>query len=169
VCWSVLESRSAKDVDMPVSVSTEFMNPFLFASFSVLSTLFGEMPVKGAVTSESETGKQPLNVIVEVGGAVNGYVGFGMSEHTATQIASKMSGQPVSELDALAESALAEFANMICGNGLEQLSDFGHECSLMPPKVFHGPSEPMGFEGGVGAAPRTGTGQVLSESLFAEK
>ncbi len=121
------------------SVSVEYINPFVTASFAVMSMMFNEAPTKGALSAlpDSFTSQQ-VNVVVGITGDISGMVILGMSLTTADRIASMMIGQPIKVFDYLASSAVAELGNMICGNGLLQISEGGHICDLTPPTVIRG-------------------------------
>ena len=114
----------------------QFSTPFVAASFSVLSAILGEMPMKGS------SGPAPdcthVQILVSVVGEAQGHIVFAMSQETATAIASAMICSPIEEFDQLAASAIAELCNMICGTALIQLSDAGFSCDLAPPSIVIG-------------------------------
>jgi chemotaxis protein CheX len=121
------------------NVSVQFINPFLAASFSVLSMILGDVPTKGSPSAQTDNAtSQQVNVLVGVVGQAEGHVIFGMSLATADRIASVMIGSPVVSFDQLAASAIAELCNMICGNALLQISEAGFTCDLAPPSVVRG-------------------------------
>ena len=63
---------------------------------------------------------------------------FGMSVQTATNIASRMVGNPIFSFDALAASAIAELGNMISGNAMTSLSNAGFDSDITPPTIIRG-------------------------------
>ena len=124
---------------MSTRVRVEFLNPFLTASFAVLSMVLGETPEKGQVKADiSRHTSQQISVVVAVSGDVTGLISFAMSFVTATKIASRMIGEKQVTFDELAASAVTELTNMICGNGLNEISKLGYICVLDPPKVVEG-------------------------------
>ncbi|HVT12672.1 MAG TPA: chemotaxis protein CheX [Fimbriimonadaceae bacterium] len=117
----------------------ELVNPFLSAAFSVLESLLGETPSKGALKVQSDVStRHQVNVTIGVTGEVTGHLIFGMSLQTADKIASLMIGKPIRTFDAMAASAIAELANMISGNGLLHLSESGLIADVTPPTVIRG-------------------------------
>lgn len=121
------------------SVSVEYINPFITSAFAVMSMVFNEAPTKGPLSAlPNSFTSQQVNVVVGITGEISGMVILGMSLVTADRVASAMMGQPIKVFDYLASSAVAELGNMICGNGLLQISESGHICDLTPPTVIRG-------------------------------
>ena len=120
-------------------VSVNLINPFVAASYSVMSMMFGQAPERQplSVMPQSVTSHQ-VNAVVGVTGSIKGHVILGMSLQTADRIASAMIGAPIKVFDHLASSAIAELTNMICGNALLQISENGAICDLTPPTVIRG-------------------------------
>jgi chemotaxis protein CheX len=61
-----------------------------------------------------------------------------MSKQTACNLAGKMIGEDVPELDALAQSAIAELANMITGQASIALEKNGYPSDMSPPVLLMG-------------------------------
>lgn len=122
-----------------VTTDEAYANPFAIACYAVMSMLFGEVPTKGQVGSFSQHDAD-YEVVAAVGvtGGVRGHCVFGMSTETALGVTSAMAGSPATELDELALSAVSELANMICGNGLLQLTEMFGDCDLTPPTIMCG-------------------------------
>lgn len=120
-------------------VNVNLINPFVTASFSVMSTMFNEAPQRQplSVMPQCITSHQ-VNAIVGVTGQITGHVIFGMSLQTADRLASAMIGTPIKVFDSLASSAIGELANMVCGNALLQISESGEICDLTPPTIIRG-------------------------------
>ena len=75
-------------------MKSEYVNPFVTASFSVLEMVLGAPPVKGTLTMQPTIfTSQQCNVVCGVTGHVQGQVIYGMSLATADKIASAMLGQ----------------------------------------------------------------------------
>ena len=77
---------------------------------------------------------------VGVMGPLKGAILIGMSIDDAQQFASKMMmGMPVSDLDELAQSALAEMGNMVCANACSLFSQAGTVgLDISPPSLLVG-------------------------------
>lgn len=123
----------------------ELVNPFVAAAFSTLSMILNESPTRGQLSAKpiAVTSHQ-VNIVIGVTGDIVGHVIIGMSLTTADKTASIMIGQQVTTFDELAASAVGELGNMICGNGLLNLSQQGHTCDLTPPTVIRGKRHEQG-------------------------
>jgi chemotaxis protein CheX len=120
-------------------MQSELINPFLVAVSSVVEMVLGKAPARGEPRLEKASfTTEQVNVFCGVTGEVVGQVMLGMSLQTADRIASAMIGQKVSTFDQLAASAIAELANMTCGNGLLKLSELGFNTDLTPPTIIKG-------------------------------
>jgi chemotaxis protein CheX len=120
-------------------MNAQYLNPFLAASFSVLEMLLGKPPVRGqAAMQASSFSSDECSVICGITGQAHGQIIFGMSRATACGIAGAMLGSPVTELDILAASAIAELGNMISGGSMQRLSEAGLTCDITPPSLLEG-------------------------------
>lgn len=121
------------------SLNINLANHFLNASYSVLEMVLEETPTRSDAFVERCTSTcEQVNVVIGVTGEVEGYVIFGISLTTANKIASKMYGRQQKMFDKMARSAIAELANMICGNALLEVSEAGFECDITPPTILRG-------------------------------
>lgn len=116
------------------------VNPFLQASLSVIEMM---TQIKAGVGKASvSTLEFPGNAyILQVGvtGALKGQVMISLNEEEAKLFASKMMmGMPITELDAMAISALCELSNMIMGNAATIFSSQGTVMDITPPIFLHG-------------------------------
>ncbi|HTQ11269.1 MAG TPA: chemotaxis protein CheX [Fimbriimonadaceae bacterium] len=133
-----VEARSDQELDVRKRVA----DPFVCAAFIVAENVLGETPVKGSVSLQSRSfGAGLVGIEVGVTGMIEGQVRFVMSDRTARRLAFALTGTSVRVLDEMAESAIAEFANMICGHGLLHLGELGEGCRLRPAVVFRRESE----------------------------
>ena len=108
----------------------EIINPFLQAASEVLESELGSPPQRGAIgLQRSAYTSDEVTAVVAVTGEVAGMVLFAMTESTARAMVSKMMGQDFPELDALAQSGIAEI-------GL--LSEAGFASDLAPPMLIVG-------------------------------
>jgi chemotaxis protein CheX len=117
----------------------EFINPFLQAATEVLSTELGSPPQRGKVGMQrSAYTSGEITAVVAVTGDVSGMVMLAMSETTGRGVVSKMMGQEFDEFDMLAQSGIAEIANVITGRAAVLLSDAGYPSDLAPPMLLIG-------------------------------
>ena len=120
-------------------MKSEYINPFVTASFSVLEMVLGQAPEKGTLAMQPAIfTSQQCNVVCGVTGHAQGQVIYGMSLATADKIASAMLGQKIKTFDQLAASALGELGNMISGNAMQGLSEAGWICDITPPTIMRG-------------------------------
>ena len=120
-------------------LKVEFINPFITASIQVLTELVGGEAEQGqlAVRTAIFTTQQ-ISITVGVYGDVKGQAIYGMSQVTATKIASAMMGTHQVAFDEMAMSAISELGNMISGHAIMLLSDSGYSCEITPPTVIRG-------------------------------
>jgi chemotaxis protein CheX len=122
-------------------MKVEFINPFVSASFSVLTAVLGSEPTKGKISLRpAHLPSGECSIITGVTGMVSGQVVYGMSMETAYRLASAMIGMPVTEFDQLAASAISELGNMITGNSMSLLAQAGYICDITPPTIIRGKS-----------------------------
>jgi chemotaxis protein CheX len=120
-------------------VRAEIINPFLQAASEVLETELGSAPQRGAIgLQRSAYTSDEVTAIVAVTGQVAGVVMFAMADSTARGMVSKMLGQDFPELDALAQSGIAEIGNVITGRASVLLSEAGFASELAPPIIILG-------------------------------
>lgn len=87
---------------------------------------------KDAYTSEEVT------AMVGVNGAMGGSFFLSMSESTALGLVSSMMGQPCDSFDELAQSGIAEMANVVAGAASIGLSELGYTTNITPPLLLLG-------------------------------
>ena len=117
----------------------EIINPFLQAASEVLESELGSPPQRGAIgLQRSAYTSDEVTAVVAVTGEVAGMVLFAMTESTARAMVSKMMGQEFPELDALAQSGIAEIGNVITGRAACLLSEAGFASDLAPPMLIVG-------------------------------
>jgi chemotaxis protein CheX len=117
----------------------EFINPFLQAATEVLSAELGAPPLRGAVgLQRSAYTSGEVTAVVAVTGEVSGMVMLAMTESTGRGVVSKMMGQDFDEFDSLAQSGIAEIANVITGRASVLLSEAGFPSDLAPPMLLIG-------------------------------
>jgi chemotaxis protein CheX len=95
----------------------EFVNPFLQAATDVLAGETQMRVDRGSLTylTTPSTSMEVTAVIVLSGERLRGVVAIGMQARTARALASRILGQAFADLDGLAQSSVAELANVIVG------------------------------------------------------
>jgi chemotaxis protein CheX len=117
----------------------EIINPFLQAASEVLESELGVAPKRGTIgLQRSAYTSNEVTAVVAVTGEVAGMVLFAMADATARAMFSKMMGQDFPELDALAQSGIAEVGNVITGRAAVLLSEAGFSSDLAPPMLLIG-------------------------------
>lgn len=121
-------------------MNVEFINPFVEASRTVLQQLTGKEAALGKVQiKNSPYNSDTVVVIVGLTGKLKGQAIFNMNKQVAMNIASiMMGGMPVTALDEMSKSAIAELTNMILGNAATLLYNRGIAIDITPPSLLLG-------------------------------
>lgn len=94
----------------------DVLEPFVTAARDVLEQELGSDVTPGKLALEHGTcTTQEVTAIIGITGRLTGLALYGMSEHTALAIVSRLMGEPVEELDGLALSGIGELGNVITG------------------------------------------------------
>jgi chemotaxis protein CheX len=126
-------------VSTRTSMDAKFLSAFLQSAVEVITTEVGGTVERGQVTLErSSYATNDVNVILTVVGRLRGVVIYGMPQTTALGIVSQIIGQPVEELDELAQSGIAELGNVITGRASTILSSIGYPTNLSVPTLVVG-------------------------------
>lgn len=115
-----------------------FINPFLMAAEEVFQQVTRHSLNTGAPSLMSAPFmSEGLTIHIGLTGQLQGDVYFCFAEETAKQVASAMMmGYPVTALDEVASSAIAELGNQIAGNAVTKLAEVGYRCNIAPPLTF---------------------------------
>lgn len=125
--------------DAPDKARLELIAPFVEAAARVIMTECGEVVGKGQLHRvRSPQTSNDVSALIAVTGGVAGLVVYSMSRETAIGFASRMMGEPVAELDEIAQSAIAELANMITGQASIGLETNGYPSDMSPPVLLLG-------------------------------
>ncbi len=125
--------------EAPDRARIELVGPFIEAAARVISQECGETVTRGQLHRvRSPQTNNDISALIAITGGVAGLVIYSLSEQTALGFASKMIGEPVTELDALAQSAIAELANMITGQAGIALEKNGFPSDMSPPVLLLG-------------------------------
>lgn len=120
---------------------SDLIDAFVSAAALVLTIETGSAANKGETFKYRAPLRSPdeVTILVGVSGSrLKGVVLYAMSEVTALNLASAMIGELLPDFDVIAESAVAELANIITGNASMELERKGYPCRLSPPSVIAG-------------------------------
>ncbi|MHB8621166.1 MAG: chemotaxis protein CheX [Chloroflexota bacterium] len=117
----------------------ELVQPYLQAARDVISKETGSTVIAGKVgLKKPPAAAGELSILIGVTGQIQGVVMLMMSIATALNIISKITGEAYENFDELAQSAVAEMANVISGRAGIQLAAEGHETTISPPTILQG-------------------------------
>lgn len=121
-------------------MNVEHINPFIQASRTVLKSMANiDLSLGKVYLKTSPYSSETIVVVVGLMGALRGQVLFSMDKPVALKIASAMMmGMPITELDEMSKSAIAESANMILGNAATLLYEKGLKVEITPPSLMMG-------------------------------
>ena len=120
-------------------MNVKFLNPFVEASFEVMTAETGCEITRGNLSLEKGYYvTDDVTVIIALVGMVDGTVFYSMSEETARRLASKILGEKFDEFSSLAQSGIAELGNVITGRASVKLAKAGYETTISPPTVLLG-------------------------------
>lgn len=120
-------------------MKVEFLNPFITSAVEVLRAEVGSEVTRGPVGLKKGlfvTGD--VTVLISLVGQVQGTVFFHMSYGTAKGLVSAILGQPFHHFDELAQSGIAELANVIAGLSSTKLSEAGYTSIISVPMLIIG-------------------------------
>ncbi len=113
--------------------------PIVDAAGRVLMQMCGQTVRKGLVHRlRSSRPSGEVSALIAVTGGIAGLVIYSMSLDTARRLSSAMIGEDVSELDEMAQSAIAELANVITGQAGIALQRGGIPNDMSPPVLMVG-------------------------------
>jgi len=118
-------------------MNVKYINPFLASSIHVIEAMMQVKPSVGQVALQSVDSRSD-SLLLKIGilGQFQGDVVFSFPHEVALRIVSiMMGGYPVSELDDMCCSAIAELGNMISGNATTMLSNEGIVVDITPPDI----------------------------------
>lgn len=119
-------------------MNVKYINPFLASSVSVIEAMMQVKPSVGQVALlPVESRSDSLLLKIGILGQFQGDVVFSFPHQVALRIVSvMMGGYPVSELDEMCRSAIAELGNMISGNATTMLYNEGIVVDITPPNII---------------------------------
>ncbi|MGE5597525.1 MAG: chemotaxis protein CheX [Hyphomicrobiales bacterium] len=131
-------ARAVAETERPARV--EFVTPFVEAAAHVVQQECGETVTRGKLYRvRSPQTSNDVSILIAITGKVAGLVVYSMSQATGAGFASRMIGEPVAGLeDPMAQSALAELANIITGQAGIALERNGYPSDMSPPVLLLG-------------------------------
>lgn len=115
------------------------VGPIVEAAARVLMQMCGQPVAKGKIHRlRSSAVRGEVNAIIAVTGGIAGLVIYSMSRETACAIAGAMMEEEVTELDSIAQSAIAELANIITGQAGMALERAKIQNDMSPPMLLVG-------------------------------
>lgn len=121
-------------------MNIEYINPFIEASQTVFIQIASMEAKLGKVyLKTSPYRSEDIVIMVGLTGKIRGQANFSMRKDFGLKLASNMMmGMPVTELDDMSKSAIAELANMIMGNAATILYNRGIHIDITPPSLVTG-------------------------------
>lgn len=118
-------------------MQASLVNPFLSSSIHVIETLLQIKPKVGQLSVQKiDYLHQHIWFKIGIIGEMNKEILFGFPEAVAFgMVSGMMGGYPVTEFDAMCQSAVGELGNMISGNASVLLSQQGVEVDITPPSL----------------------------------
>lgn len=129
-------------------MKVEFVNPFINAAIQVLDQYVGGDVEHGQLSVRTALfTTQQISIAMAVSGAVKGKVIYGLSQVTATKIASMMMGTTIVTFDDRVANAITELGSIISGKAATLLSESGFTCEITPPTLIRGMNVEIGMRG----------------------
>ena len=112
---------------------------FVGSAMQVLSTELGVKAGVGQPSTQAEYyTTHGVTALIGVTGRFRGMVIFGLTEDTSLKLVSHMMGAEFERLDEVAQSGIAEMANVVVGSFVTSLGELGYSCGITPPAVVIG-------------------------------
>jgi len=117
----------------------DILEPFVEAARDVLAQELGMevTPGKLALATGAAT-TLDVTVVIGITGRLTGIAVYGMPATMALAVVEKMLGSPLTELDDMALSGIAELGNVITGQATTLLAGMGLVCDISPPMLLVG-------------------------------
>jgi chemotaxis protein CheX len=117
----------------------DILEPFVKAASNVVAHELGSDVVPGKLSLENGAATTlDVTVVIGITGRLTGIAVYGMSNETAMAIVGRMMGCPVTELDDMTLSGVAEMGNVITGQATTLLTAAGLSCDISPPMLLLG-------------------------------
>ena len=127
------------DAGARAPMRVQLVNCYVRAAADVIAKETNTPVKRGGVRLERDAfTSEDVTAIVGVNGAMGGSFYLSMSEQTALNLVSAMMGQTMEEFDELAQSGIAELANVVAGAASVGLADLGYTTNITPPLLLLG-------------------------------
>ncbi len=135
---TVAEATKAA-AEAPDRARLELIGPFVEAAARVIQQECKETVQRGQLHRvRSPRTSNDISALIAITGGVAGLVIYSMTMEAACGFASRMIGEPLTELDELGQSAIGELANMITGQAGIALERNGFPSDMSPPVLLLG-------------------------------
>jgi chemotaxis protein CheX len=136
---AVSDAHAATPPPSRGSMRVHLVNCYVGAAANVLAQETGEPVNRGGVELRQDPyTSEEVTAMVGVSGSLAGSFYLSMAESTARSLVSKMLGQPTETFDGLAQSGIAEMANVIAGAAGVALAESGLPTEITPPLLLVG-------------------------------
>ena len=121
-------------------MDVRMFSPFIDTFFQVLPGLGIKKVERGKLSlKENLAATRDVTALIGLSEGIQGNIAITMDEATAKKIASvMMMGKPVETLDDMAQSAIAEMANMLSSNAMTIIGQNGFAMKVSPPTLITG-------------------------------
>lgn len=120
-------------------MNVKFLNPFVEAAYQVLQAEARLNISRGELSLDKEPySTDDITIIISLVGQVMGNVIYSLNNQMAIALASRMMEEDLKSLSALAQSSIAELANVITGRASVLLAQAGYESVISPPTFLMG-------------------------------
>ena len=117
----------------------QIVNRYVQSACNVIGKELGVPVVRGGLLLEGNPyTTEDVTAVIGVSGSLSGSLYLSMAEGVALAITAAILGQGMSELDDLAQSGIAEMANVIAGTAGIELAEEGINTVIGPPLVLLG-------------------------------
>ena len=117
----------------------QLVNCYVSAAADVIAQESGSAVKRGGIRLERDSyTSEEITAMVGVNGAMGGSFYLSMSEATALSLVSGMMGQETEVFDELAQSGIAELANVVAGAASIGLAELGYTTNITPPLLLLG-------------------------------
>ena len=120
-------------------MKVQIVNRYVSSAMSVIGKETGIPAQRGGLLLEGNPyTTEDVTAVIGVSGSLSGSLYLSMSESTALGMTAAILAQDMTELDDLAQSGIAELANVIAGTAGIELAEEGISTVINPPLVLLG-------------------------------
>lgn len=121
-------------------MDVRFINPVIDAMLNVLSTMAQLEPRPGQPSLKQDNlALGPVSSVMDMtGDKANGSIAITFSKPVIQDIAKRMLGEDIEEINDTAENLTGEIANMVIGGAKNTLSQQGYDFDMSTPSIISG-------------------------------